>query len=79
MAPEVLDARISLQDIQAFKQIDIYSLSLVMWEVAWRCNVQQGDLDSTVEPLIMNSPNSENPSIMNLFLCTLYRIEKCSK
>jgi serine/threonine protein kinase len=41
MAPEVLDARISLQDIQAFKQIDIYSLGLVMWEVIWRCNVQQ--------------------------------------
>ena len=43
MAPEVLDARISLQDIQAFKQIDIYALALVMWEVVWRCNVQQGE------------------------------------
>jgi TGF-beta receptor type-2 len=41
MAPEVLDARINLQNIQAFKQIDIYALGLVMWEVVWRCNVQQ--------------------------------------
>ena len=42
MAPEVLDARVNLHNTQAFKQIDIYALSLVMWEVVWRCNVLQG-------------------------------------
>nr|BAA82605.1 sALK-5 [Ephydatia fluviatilis] len=37
MAPEALDARVNLQDLESFKQIDIYALALVMWEVAWRC------------------------------------------
>ena len=43
MAPEVLDARVNLHDIQSFKQIDMYALALVMWEVLWRCNVQEGE------------------------------------
>ena len=43
MAPEVLDARVNLHNMQAFKQIDIYALALVMWEVVWRCNVQEGE------------------------------------
>ena len=42
MAPEVLDARVNLHSTQSFKQIDIYALALVMWEVVWRCNVQEG-------------------------------------
>lgn len=42
MAPEVLDARVNLHDIQSFKQIDMYAMALVMWEVLWRCNVQEG-------------------------------------
>ena len=42
MAPEVLDARVDLHSTQAFKQIDVYALALVMWEVVWRCNVHEG-------------------------------------
>ena len=42
MAPEVLDARVNLHDIQSFKQIDVYALAMIMWEVVWRCNVQEG-------------------------------------
>jgi TGF-beta receptor type-2 len=41
MAPEVLDARVDLHNTQAFKQIDVYALALVMWEVVWRCNVHE--------------------------------------
>ncbi|KXJ14825.1 bone morphogenetic protein receptor type-2 [Exaiptasia diaphana] len=38
MAPEVLDGAVNLQDIKgALKQIDIYAMALVLWEVAMRC------------------------------------------
>ena len=39
MAPEVLDTRVHLQDLQSFKQIDIYAFSLIMWEVMSRCRI----------------------------------------
>ncbi len=39
MSPEALDARVNLLDIESFKQIDMYALSLVMWEVLTRCCV----------------------------------------
>ncbi|XP_078098311.1 TGF-beta receptor type-2 [Mustelus asterias] len=37
MAPEVLESRINLEDIEAFKQTDVYSMALVLWEIASRC------------------------------------------
>ncbi|XP_072139631.1 TGF-beta receptor type-2 [Mobula birostris] len=37
MAPEVLESRINLEDIEAFKQTDVYSLALVLWEIVSRC------------------------------------------
>uniref|UniRef100_UPI00398EC951 TGF-beta receptor type-2 isoform X2 n=1 Tax=Pristiophorus japonicus TaxID=55135 RepID=UPI00398EC951 len=37
MAPEVLESRINLEDIEAFKQSDVYSMALVLWEIASRC------------------------------------------
>ena len=42
MAPEALDARVNLQDLQSFKQIDVYALALVMWEVMSRTCVLTG-------------------------------------
>ena len=42
MAPEALDARVNLQDLQSFKQIDVYAFALVMWEIIWRCALQEG-------------------------------------
>lgn len=39
MAPEALDARVNLRDIESFKQIDIYALALVLWEVCSRCEL----------------------------------------
>lgn len=39
MAPEVLDGAVNLRDCEsALKQIDIYSLGLIFWEVAFRCS-----------------------------------------
>ena len=38
MAPEVFDGAVNLRDCEAsLKQIDMYALGLVMWEVASRC------------------------------------------
>lgn len=38
MAPEVLDGAVNLHDLQsALKQIDVYALALVVWEIAMRC------------------------------------------
>uniref|UniRef100_A0A3P9P3G2 TGF-beta receptor type-2 n=1 Tax=Poecilia reticulata TaxID=8081 RepID=A0A3P9P3G2_POERE len=37
MAPEVLEARLNLENIESFKQTDIYSMALVMWEMTSRC------------------------------------------
>lgn len=37
MAPEVLDETINTQNFDTFKKADMYSLSLVFWEMARRC------------------------------------------
>lgn len=39
MAPEVLESRVNLEDLESFKQIDIYSMALVLWEMVSRCDV----------------------------------------
>ena len=44
MAPEALDARVNLRDIESFKQIDVYALALVLWEVCTRCEFSDGKL-----------------------------------
>ncbi|XP_030066427.1 TGF-beta receptor type-2 [Microcaecilia unicolor] len=37
MAPEVLESRVNLEDLESFKQMDVYSMALVLWEMASRC------------------------------------------
>ncbi|XP_053732240.1 TGF-beta receptor type-2-like isoform X2 [Synchiropus splendidus] len=37
MAPEVLESRVNLEDPETFKQMDVYSLALVLWEMGSRC------------------------------------------
>uniref|UniRef100_H3CLW2 TGF-beta receptor type-2 n=1 Tax=Tetraodon nigroviridis TaxID=99883 RepID=H3CLW2_TETNG len=37
MAPEVLEARLNLENTESFKQADIYSMALVLWETS-RCD-----------------------------------------
>ena len=39
MAPEVLDETLVRSHFESFKQADMYSLSLVLWELARRCEV----------------------------------------
>ncbi|KAK7124203.1 hypothetical protein R3I94_018537 [Phoxinus phoxinus] len=38
MAPEVLESRMDLENIESFKQADVYSMALVMWEIVSRCS-----------------------------------------
>ncbi|XP_039381867.1 TGF-beta receptor type-2 isoform X1 [Mauremys reevesii] len=38
MAPEVLESRMNLDNIESFKQTDVYSMALVLWEMTSRCN-----------------------------------------
>ncbi|KAI2653233.1 TGF-beta receptor type-2 [Labeo rohita] len=38
MAPEVLESRMDLENIESFKQADVYSMSLVLWEITSRCS-----------------------------------------
>lgn len=42
MAPEVLESRVNLEDLEAFKQMDVYSMALVLWEMASRCHAIGG-------------------------------------
>lgn len=44
MSPEALDASVNLQDTESFKQIDMYALALVLWEIASRCTAHDGKL-----------------------------------
>lgn len=47
MAPEILDDSINMSSFESFKRADIYSLSLVFWELARRCSIQGALLHST--------------------------------
>ena len=40
MAPEILDGSINAGSFSAYKQADMYALSLVMWEILQRCDLQ---------------------------------------
>lgn len=42
MAPEVLESRVNLEDLESFKQMDVYSMALVLWEIASRCDAIGG-------------------------------------
>ncbi|XP_057184409.1 TGF-beta receptor type-2 isoform X2 [Triplophysa rosa] len=38
MAPEVLESRMDLENIESFKQADVYSMALILWEIMSRCS-----------------------------------------
>ncbi len=39
MSPEELLSTVDLDSTEAFKQMDIYSMALVLWEIISRCEV----------------------------------------
>jgi bone morphogenetic protein receptor type-2 len=51
MAPELLDGAVNLRDCEAsLKQIDIYALGLVLWEISMRCvDLYQGLYKTTLK------------------------------
>lgn len=51
MAPEVLESRINLENIESFKQTDVYSMALVLWEITSRCNAIGGEITHSTTPL----------------------------
>lgn len=48
MAPEVLESRVNLEDLEAFKQMDVYSMALVLWEMVSRCEVIGGTISYSI-------------------------------
>lgn len=46
MAPEVLESRINLENIESFKQADVYSMALVLWEIISRCDAIGGKINT---------------------------------
>lgn len=51
MAPEVLESRINLENIESFKQADVYSMALVLWEMISRCSAIGGKMKSDTHDL----------------------------
>ena len=45
MAPELLERLVNLMDIELFKRVDVYALALVYWEMANRCEAEQGKVE----------------------------------
>ena len=42
MAPEILNETINMQSFESFKQVDVYALGLVLWEICRRCTGSTG-------------------------------------
>ncbi|XP_059822342.1 TGF-beta receptor type-2 isoform X1 [Hypanus sabinus] len=63
MAPEVLESRVNLEDLESFKQMDMYSMALVLWEMASRCEVI-GEVKSYESPF--SSKVREHPCVESM-------------
>lgn len=63
MAPEVLEGAVNLRDCEsALKQIDVYALGLVLWELGSRCVDMQGaEPQAYVPPFYKEA--GDNPSL----------------
>ncbi|KAF7284376.1 hypothetical protein GWI33_022163 [Rhynchophorus ferrugineus] len=63
MAPEVLEGAVNLRDCEsALKQIDVYAMGLVLWELGIRCtDMQNGDPQPYSLPFYKET--GENPTL----------------
>ncbi|KAK2144657.1 hypothetical protein LSH36_739g00007 [Paralvinella palmiformis] len=68
MAPELLDESLNVDDFESFKKADVYSFSLVLWEIARRCliNGRAEDYRLPYYDLVGSDPNFEE---MRKILC----------
>ena len=65
MAPEILDGSINMGSFSAYKQADMYALSLVVWEVLRRCEVEDKALEYIV-PYQGHVPHDPSVEEMNM-------------
>lgn len=69
MAPELLERLVNLTDIELFKRVDVYAMALVLWEMANRCEAEEG-MASPYQPvygdLIKEHPTKQQ---MLLLVC----------
>uniref|UniRef100_A0A8C5SKW3 receptor protein serine/threonine kinase n=1 Tax=Laticauda laticaudata TaxID=8630 RepID=A0A8C5SKW3_LATLA len=71
MAPEVLESRVNLEDLESFKQMDVYSMALVLWEIASRCDAIGGKAIN-MSQLSFSGPKEGNESPLNFKLLLQY-------
>lgn len=50
MSPEVLDETINTLSFESFKQADVYSFALVLWEIMRRCTTDDGEIADIYQP-----------------------------
>lgn len=63
MAPEVLEGAVNLRDCEsALKQIDVYALGLVIWELGMRCTDMQNSEPAPYSPPFYKEAG-ENPTL----------------
>ncbi|CAH1241288.1 TGFBR2 [Branchiostoma lanceolatum] len=61
MAPEALESRVNLVNLESFKQIDVYAMALVLWEMLARCEVI-GDV-GPYQPAFADKLSGDHPGI----------------
>lgn len=59
MAPEVLESRVNLEDLESFKQMDVYSMALVLWEMVSRCDVIGGEYSKALPRKYRNAVDAK--------------------
>lgn len=61
MPPERLDGTLNTRHFDSYKRADIYSLSLVLWELTRRCdlNIQNHDFELPYYDMVPNDPSIE--------------------
>lgn len=73
MAPEVLESRVNLEDLESFKQMDVYSMALVLWEIASRCDAIGGKVINISQSSFSGpKEGNESPLIFKLLLQILF-------
>jgi len=63
MAPEILSETLNVNYFESFKQVDIYALGLVLWEICRRCTGSTGEADDYELPfqgLVPPDPSFED-------------------
>ncbi|MGH0142119.1 UNVERIFIED_CONTAM: hypothetical protein FKN15_029172 [Acipenser sinensis] len=66
MAPEILESRMNLENTESFKQTDVYSMALVLWEMTSRCSAHGASFFSKLEKKVVGASMSLNSTNLAL-------------